>query len=917
MELGLHQSHFRFYLNNIAAAVNSYSPVVLAAYGCRLLASIGLPMSDTPALLDFIAYDSKVDHAAYADLLRSRLSVTFHADAMLTVYVAAWRQRYRWLFGRDDGRTREAMHGGLRSITGNASIDGPSLGRFGFDANNDVILPAEQVVLHDAQFVSFLSRADFGGVPTPSDQQALLGSCFVLPPAGSCQAPPPANRLGSNDSALKLHEQAVLGVLIAVVLLILVVLAALLTVWRRRRRQVVIRLATMLKDLGVGDMWVPPMLPSSWLKLDARIGEGFYGVIFVADLLHKLPSMTYYIASNSTIKRAAPSSSTIGTASPSSSSSPMPPPPPSPPRPYIAGTFGTTGAANAIATPIPLRVAVKQLKFLPNVGDQTHLVREMVAMARLTGKPFVLQALGLTSETPIALVMEYCCYGSLDALLRQAFLVDRPLTWALKLRMATQAARGLVAIHEAGIVHNDLAARNCLVTTNFVCKLADFGCAREIGRLPHGEDEPRLAVRWASPEALQGELTPANDVWALGVLLWEMAVNAAVVPYGDLTNARVVTTVLEGERLQPPQHTPRGFAAQLRRCWAPADKRPTARDLALQLFRARQELDMASVPPTPVAESRNGKARGSVVLKLRQSKPVTVPASLSRRRDNMVGRRLKSETPFAAAMMHDLEAGGLLYSDSAEEEVEDDKEEELVYNGAGENGADSVTTSAAATSAAATSIAGQSPRTWMWRQRKSSTRAGGKQQAAASVKTKKYASFVRESYDDSDDEETRRWWAEAESLPADAVSDGDANLASAVNALMVGGTPAFTAALLPVIGEVPVRRQKTTSLASTHLWHNTSRGDTDYHRVTLCTTALADGDMTSTTRSASNFGRYVRLHHLRSSTSTLLGDGDAATSDETCASSCCQTLEVMNGESESGVASVMLHVDERKSLTQV
>ena len=94
--------------------------------------------------------------------------------------------------------------------------------------------------------------------------------------------------------------------------------------------------------------------------------------------------------------------------------------------------------------------------------------------------------------------------------------------------------------HERLVLHRDLKPANILVNTQGVVKLLDFGIARMLGDTDAGDgDLTRVnglayTPRWASPEQIRGEpLTPASDVYALGLLAHELL--TGLHPLGDET----------------------------------------------------------------------------------------------------------------------------------------------------------------------------------------------------------------------------------------------------------------------------------------------------------------------------------------------------------------------------------------------
>ena len=128
--------------------------------------------------------------------------------------------------------------------------------------------------------------------------------------------------------------------------------------------------------------------------------------------------------------------------------------------------------------------------------------------------------------------------------------------------MCLDVAKGCVYLEEMHFVHRDLAARNCLVSStdpdSRIVKIGDFGLARDIYKNDYyrKEGEGLLPVRWMSPESLvDGVFTTHSDVWAFGVLLWEI-VTLGQQPYPARTNLEVLHHVRSGGRLTRPPNCP-------------------------------------------------------------------------------------------------------------------------------------------------------------------------------------------------------------------------------------------------------------------------------------------------------------------------------------------------------------------------
>ena len=133
------------------------------------------------------------------------------------------------------------------------------------------------------------------------------------------------------------------------------------------------------------------------------------------------------------------------------------------------------------------------------------------------------------------IVMQYVPGQSLDHLIARG-----PSSPQLVLSVGIQIADGLQAAHMLGIFHRDLKPQNAMLTDGGLVKILDFGLARRLNPDDAGFDpaKPGLAkdaslaatytarggtIRYMAPEQfVTGQSSVQSDVWALGVILYEL-----------------------------------------------------------------------------------------------------------------------------------------------------------------------------------------------------------------------------------------------------------------------------------------------------------------------------------------------------------------------------------------------------------
>ncbi|MFB9185688.1 serine/threonine-protein kinase [Dactylosporangium sucinum] len=242
----------------------------------------------------------------------------------------------------------------------------------------------------------------------------------------------------------------------------------------------------------------------------------------------------------------------------------------------LLGTGGTSVVWRARDEVLGRAVAVKVLAG----GADRDRIRDEARSAAALSHPNLAQVFdyGESDDTPYV-VMELIEGETLERR-----LAGGAVSPADAFRLCAEVASGLAAAHDAGLVHRDVKPANIMVTVSGA-KLVDFGIAAPAGA---GEERVLGTPAYVAPERIMGgAVTPASDVYALGVVLYKLL--AGVLPWpGESTTGIVRDHVHTPPSPLPDQPgVPRPVAALCMSCLAkdPA-ARPPARFVGDVLARA-------------------------------------------------------------------------------------------------------------------------------------------------------------------------------------------------------------------------------------------------------------------------------------------------------------------------------------------
>ena len=242
--------------------------------------------------------------------------------------------------------------------------------------------------------------------------------------------------------------------------------------------------------------------------------------------------------------------------------------------PYEIGEFIAAGGMGEVYraqhTVLGRPVAIKTVSGdLTDPSARRRLIREAKHAATLSHKNIcTIYEVGESAEQPF-IAMELLHGHSLRALLREG-----PIDIPRALRIGIQVSDALAHAHERGIIHRDLKSSNVIIDTTGRAIVLDFGLSKRlVSATGDAQRDSTLThhgviagtLSHMAPEVLQGaESDIQSDIWALGVLLYELTTRE--LPFRGRTSYETSAAILSEAPQGMDSRVPLALRLVIERC---------------------------------------------------------------------------------------------------------------------------------------------------------------------------------------------------------------------------------------------------------------------------------------------------------------------------------------------------------------
>ncbi|UZO10543.1 uncharacterized protein OCT59_002124 [Rhizophagus irregularis] len=202
----------------------------------------------------------------------------------------------------------------------------------------------------------------------------------------------------------------------------------------------------------------------------------------------------------------------------------------------------------------------------------------------------IVQCYGITLDPntkDYIMVLHYCSEGNWRNYINSS---KNYIDCKLRIDMFMQIARGLLDIHNAGLIHKDFHSGNILISYrgSFI---SDLGMCQPAIKQSVKEEGIYGVLPYTAPEVLHGyQYTKAADIYSFGIIMNEFL--SEEIPFNDIShNESLAIKIYKGLRPTISKDVPKLLADLISKCWdTKIENRPTANELYQILEKCNNEI---------------------------------------------------------------------------------------------------------------------------------------------------------------------------------------------------------------------------------------------------------------------------------------------------------------------------------------